>query len=257
MLITHDKKNINGGWLPPAQATYVNVINSASEDVMASVCMCSELEVDQAVISANAAFVSWSILCSEERQVYLAKDQKQLAEKLEEIAFLIAQEVGTPLAVGTALGPLISAAQKQRVLYYIQTGIEEGARLLVGGVDKPKGIDKGFYVKPTIFSDVNPNMTIAKEEIFGTVICLIKYQDEADAIKIANDSIYGLSGAVWSKDVIRAKHVARQLRTGQVHINGSQLNPLAPFGSFKQSGNGRGFGKYGLQEFLEFKAIFN
>ncbi len=138
MLITHDKIYINGNWLPPAQATYATVVNSASEDVLASACMCFGLEVDQAVNAANAAFASWSILCSEDRKVYLAKAQKELAEKLEEIALLIAQ-----------------------------------------------------------------------------------------------------------------------LRIGQVHIKGSHLNPLAPFGGFKQSGNGRELGKYGLQESLEFKAIFN
>lgn len=472
MITTHDKIYIDGEWRAPAQATYANVINSTSEDVMASVCMCSEVEVDKAVAAAQSAFSSWSSLSSQQRQDYLAKAQDKLANKHEEIAQIIAQEVGTPLAVGRVfqagfplavsemyaglpkiseeeqvanaiviqeaigvvacitpwnfplhqvvakvfpalatgctvilkpseiapltafllaeifddiglppgvfnlvtgyghdvgtalvahedvdmvsftgstsagktisklaadtvkrvslelggksasvilddadltnaligslrmgllnsgqtciahtrilvpadlyeqaaatitsivnqiplidplgegegLGPLISAEQRQRVRYYIQTGVEEGATLLTGGAEEPEMIDKGFYVKPTVFADVTPSMTIAREEIFGPVICLIKYQDEADAIEIANDSVYGLSGAVWSNNEKRAKYVARQLRTGQVHINGGQLNPLAPFGGYKQSGNGRELGKYGLEEFLEFKAIFN
>jgi acyl-CoA reductase-like NAD-dependent aldehyde dehydrogenase len=162
---------------------------------------------------------------------------------------------GDPKADGTRLGPLISAPQRERVRNYIQKGIEEGATLVVGGTEAPAGLDKGYFVQPTIFANVDNKMTIAQEEIFGPVLSIIPYEDEDDAVRIANDTVYGLAGGVWSADFERAKRVARRLRTGQVDINGGKFNPLAPFGGYKQSGNGREFGKFGLEEFLEVKAM--
>jgi aldehyde dehydrogenase (NAD+) len=162
---------------------------------------------------------------------------------------------GDPKADGTRLGPLISASQLERVRSYIQKGIDEGATLVTGGADAPEGLDKGYFVRPTIFANVNNKMTIAQEEIFGPVLSIIPYEDENDAVNIANDTVYGLAGGVWSSDPERAKRVARRLRTGQVDINGGKFNPLAPFGGYKQSGNGREFGKFGLEEFLEVKSM--
>jgi acyl-CoA reductase-like NAD-dependent aldehyde dehydrogenase len=163
--------------------------------------------------------------------------------------------VGDPRAGKAKLGPLVSAAQRERVVNYIKKGIEEGARLVTGGPEMPEGITNGYFVRPTVFADVDNKMTIAQEEIFGPVLSIIPYEDEDDAVRIANDTIYGLAGGVWSSDPERAKRVARRLRTGQVEINGGRFNPMAPFGGYKQSGNGRELGKYGLEEYLEVKAM--
>ena len=162
---------------------------------------------------------------------------------------------GDPREGKSKLGPLVSAAQRERVRGYIRKGIEEGATLVAGGPEPPEALDKGFFVRPTVFANVDNKMTIAQEEIFGPVLSIIPYEDEDDAVRIANDTIYGLVGGVWSADPARAMRVARRLRTGQVEINGGKFNPMAPFGGFKQSGNGRELGKYGLEEFLEVKAM--
>jgi acyl-CoA reductase-like NAD-dependent aldehyde dehydrogenase len=153
------------------------------------------------------------------------------------------------------LGPLVSAAQRDRVRNYINKGIEEGARVVVGGPEAPADKAQGFYVQPTVFSDVRSDMTIAQEEIFGPVLAILPYDDEDEAIQIANDTVYGLAGGVWSADPERAKNVARRIRTGQVEINGGAFNALAPFGGFKQSGHGRELGRFGLEEFLEVKSL--
>jgi len=163
--------------------------------------------------------------------------------------------VGDPLDASSFVGPLVSRAQQERVQGYIRKGIDEGARLVVGGAQPPAGREQGFFVQPTIFADVTPGMTIAQEEIFGPVISIIPYDNEEDAVRIANDSIYGLAGAVWSADPERAKRVARQIRTGQVDINGGAFNMMAPFGGYKQSGNGREIGEFGFEEFLEVKSL--
>jgi aldehyde dehydrogenase (NAD+) len=163
--------------------------------------------------------------------------------------------VGDPREGKAKLGPLVSAAQRERVVNYIKKGIEEGAKLVTGGPEMPEGVTNGYFVRPTVFADVDNKMTIAQEEIFGPVLSIIPYEDEDDAVRIANDTIYGLSGGVWSGDPERAKRVARRLRTGQVEINGGKFNPMAPFGGYKQSGNGRELGKYGLEEYLEVKAM--
>jgi acyl-CoA reductase-like NAD-dependent aldehyde dehydrogenase len=160
-----------------------------------------------------------------------------------------------PINGESLLGPLVSAAQQQRVRDYINKGIDEGARIVTGGPTAPDGLEQGFYVAPTVFSDVRNDMTIAQEEIFGPVLCIIPYDSEEEAIAIANDTTYGLAGSVWAGSDEKAFEVARKLRTGQVEINGGAFNVVAPFGGYKQSGIGRELGKYGFEEFLEVKAI--
>ena len=181
--------------------------------------------------------------------------------KYEEAAKLAADAaksfaVGDPLAETTRLGPLSSIAQLQRVRDYIKKGVEEGAELLAGGAELPEGTPVGgYYVRPTVFGKVKNSMTIAQEEIFGPVLVIIPYKDEEDAVRIANDSPYGLAGAVWSKDDAHAQRIARRIRAGQVDVNGGAFNLNAPFGGFKQSGHGREAGVYGLEEFLEYKSL--
>src|SRR3954469_12922690 len=165
-------------------------------------------------------------------------------------------KVGDPLAETTRLGPLTSAAQLERVRGYIRKGLEEGAELVAGGPDTPEGAPKGgYYVRPTVFGKVKNSMAIAQDEIFGPVLAIIPYKDEEEAVRIANDTVYGLAGAVWSKDEARAQRVARRIRAGQIDINGGAFNMNAPFGGFKQSGHGREAGVYGLEEFLEYKSL--
>lgn len=162
---------------------------------------------------------------------------------------------GDPFDDKTRLGPLVSASQLERVRGYIRKGIEEGAKLVVGGPEPPDGLETGYFVRPTVFSEVRNEMAIAQEEIFGPVLAIIPYEDEEDAVRIANDTVYGLAAAVWSGDPERAKRVARRLRAGQVEINGGKFNNLAPFGGYKQSGHGREYGPFGIEEFLEVKAL--
>jgi betaine-aldehyde dehydrogenase len=163
--------------------------------------------------------------------------------------------LGDPMSEATRLGPLSSAMQRDRVREYIRKGQAEGAELLFGGADQPENVPGGYFVKPTVFGKVKNSMTIAQEEIFGPVLSIIPYKDEEEAVKIANDSPYGLAGAVWSGDEARAQKVARRIRAGQVDINGGAFNMNAPFGGFKQSGHGREAGVYGLEEFLEYKSM--
>ena len=179
----------------------------------------------------------------------------RLAEAEQLAAQTLAQlKIGDPLDPGTKLGPLISDMQRQRVEGYIAQGRKEGARLVAGG-GRPAAFAKGFFVEPTLFSDVQSKMTIAQEEIFGPVLSILPYDTEDDAVRIANDTVYGLAGGVWSSDPARAMSVARRMRTGQVDINGGRFNPLAPFGGYKQSGVGRELGAWGLEEFFQVKAI--
>jgi len=170
-------------------------------------------------------------------------------------AAAITYTLGDPAAEGTRLGPLASAAQRDRVRGYIETGLAEGADLVTGGVEPPEGLGTGYFVRPTVFAGVRPDMTIAQEEIFGPVLSVLPYSDDEDALRIANGTIYGLAGGVWSADPDRALAFARRMRTGQVDINGGRFNPLAPFGGYRQSGNGRELGRYGLAEFCEIKSL--
>lgn len=162
---------------------------------------------------------------------------------------------GDPFDPGIRLGPLVSGEQRRRVQEYIRIGIDEGAKLLTGGPEGPAGLDRGYFVRPTVFSEVATGMRIAQEEIFGPVLSILAYDTEEEAIRLANDSPYGLSGAVWSADASRAEQVARRLRTGRVVVNGGPFNPSAPFGGYKRSGIGRELGRYGLEEYLEVKTL--
>jgi aldehyde dehydrogenase (NAD+) len=171
---------------------------------------------------------------------------KQVAEKLT---------VGDPSSQETEIGPVVSAIQFERIEGYISKGIAEGAKLVVGGRGRPEGLTKGYYVRPTIFSNVNNDMVIAREEIFGPVLAIIPYRDEEEAIRIANDTPYGLAAYVWSNDLARANRVSRRIRAGRVAINGASGDMNTPFGGFKRSGNGREWGEHGLRDFLEVKAV--
>jgi aldehyde dehydrogenase (NAD+) len=165
-------------------------------------------------------------------------------------------KVGDPRGEDTTMGPVVSEAQWKKIQDLIAKGIEEGANLVAGGPGRPDGLNRGYYVRPTVFSHVNNEMTIAREEIFGPVLSILSYNDEDDAVRIANDTRYGLSGYVTSSDPERARKVARRLRTGMVHINGAPPDNRAPFGGYKESGNGREWGKYGFHDFLEAKSVF-
>jgi aldehyde dehydrogenase (NAD+) len=167
-----------------------------------------------------------------------------------------ATKVGDPFAEGTSIGPLSSKVQFDKVRRLIDKGVEEGAKLVAGGSGRPDGLTKGYFVKPTVFADVRNDMTIAREEIFGPVLCIIPYENDDEAIRIANDTPYGLSGFVTSGNRERAARVAKRIRSGNVHINGARVDFGGCFGGYKQSGNGREWGKAGLEEFLELKAIF-
>ena len=180
------------------------------------------------------------------------RQQEAAAIARQTVAGLV---MGDAFADGAYLGPLVDAAQRQSVVAYIEKGLAEGATLVTGGPEPPAGFDKGFFVQPTVFADVSAAMTIAREEIFGPVLCIMPYRSEDEAVAIANATPYGLSGAVWSADVARARQVARRMRTGQVFINGAGLDIHAPFGGYRQSGNGRERSAYGLEEFLEIKAV--
>jgi aldehyde dehydrogenase (NAD+) len=202
----------------------------------------------------SACFLNSGQTCSAHTRMLVPRARY---EEAKAIAKQVAESftVGDPLQETSKLGPLISATQKARVIDYIRRGLDEGAELVAGGPDAPAGLDKGFFVKPTVLGNVDRRATVGQEEIFGPVLSIICYDSEEDAVRIANDSIYGLGGGVWSGDDARAVRVARRIRTGQIDINGGPFNMAAPFGGYKQSGNGREAGKYGLEEFLEYKSL--
>jgi acyl-CoA reductase-like NAD-dependent aldehyde dehydrogenase len=180
----------------------------------------------------------------------------QLGAVQDGLAELVgSMRVGDPLDPATELGPVVSAGQRDSVRGYIDQGIAEGAVLVTGGPEAPDGLERGFYVRPTVFSDVDPQMVIAREEIFGPVLVVIPADSDDHAVEIANDSDYGLSGGVWSSDQDRAIAVAGRLRTGQVAVNGGRFNVNAPFGGFKQSGVGRELGPHGLAEYFELTSL--
>ncbi len=214
-----------------------------------------DAELEQAVTDGVAkCFLNSGQTCSALTRMLVPREQ--LAQ-VESIAAVVAESFtpGDPFTEGTMLGPLVSDVQRERVRGYIETGTEQGAKLVTGGAEPPDGLESGYFVRPTVFSEVTTDMTIAQEEIFGPVLAIMPYEDEEDAIRIANDSVYGLAGGVWSADEERAKRVATRMRTGQVEINGGAFNPLAPFGGYKQSGHGREMGRYGLEEFLVAKSL--
>ncbi|HXA31931.1 MAG TPA: aldehyde dehydrogenase family protein [Acidimicrobiales bacterium] len=215
----------------------------------------SGADLDKAVPDGvNKCYMNSGQTCSALTRMLVPRDK--LAE-VEALATEAAEgwTAGDPFDKATRLGPLISAVQRDRVRGYIQRGEDEGARLLTGGAEAPDGLDHGFFVRPTVFSDVTRDMTIAREEIFGPVLSIIPYDSEEEAIDIANDTDYGLAGGVWAEDADHANRVARKLRTGQVEVNGGGFNPNAPFGGYKQSGNGREYGNFGFEEFLEVKSL--
>jgi aldehyde dehydrogenase (NAD+) len=166
-----------------------------------------------------------------------------------------AHKVGDPKGDGTMLGPVVSEVQFKKIQSLIETGIREGATLVAGGTGRPEGVNRGYYVRPTVFGNVTKEMTIAREEIFGPVLSIMPYETEEQAIEIANDTVYGLSANVESKDIEHARKVARQIRAGQVKINYPGWDTFAPFGGYKQSGNGREYADWGISEFQEIKAI--
>jgi aldehyde dehydrogenase (NAD+) len=199
-------------------------------------------------------FMNSGQTCSALTRMLVPRDRLAEVEELA-LAAIEGFTPGDPFEAGRRLGPLVSSVQRDRVRGYITKGIEEGAKLVYGGPEAPEGLDKGYYVRQTVFSEVTPEMTIAQEEIFGPVLSIMPYDTEAEAIEIANGTPYGLAGAVWGQDSERAEKVARQMRTGQVDINGGKFNPEAPFGGYKQSGLGRERGPFGLEEFLEVKSL--
>jgi aldehyde dehydrogenase (NAD+) len=182
--------------------------------------------------------------------------RERLAE-VEELAKAAAEQFtpGDPFEPGTRLGPLVSETQRERVRDYIAKGEAEGAKLVTGGTDAPEGLDRGYFVRPTVFSEVTTEMTIGREEIFGPVLVIQPYDGEEDAVRIANSTDYGLAGGVWAGDQERAIAVARRLRTGQIEINGGAFNPAAPFGGYGQSGHGRENGRFGIEELLQTKSL--
>lgn len=205
--------------------------------------------------SVQACFLNAGQTCTAHTRMLVPESKYEEAAKIA-VAVTQAYKVGDPMEETSTMGPVASKSQQDTVQEYIQIGLDEGAELLCGGLGAPEGLDKkGYYVKPTVFGRVKSGSRLAQEEVFGPVLSIITYKDEADAVRIANDSIYGLSGGVWASTDERAKEVARKMRTGMVDINGGGFNMQAPFGGYKQSGNGREFGKYGLEDFLEIKSM--
>jgi len=202
--------------------------------------------------SISACMLNSGQTCSAHTRMLVPESRYEEAKKIAQ-SVIAKFSIGPSMEESSKLGPLVSAAQRDRVLGFIEQGLKEGAELVAGGPQKP-AFDKGYFVQPTILR-VKATDTLAKEEIFGPVLVIITYKDEDEAVRIANDTIYGLGGGVWSNDEAHATAVARRIRTGQVDINGAPFNSNAPFGGYKQSGNGRENGKFGFEEFLEFKAI--
>ena len=216
--------------------------------------------LDDADIESSVAggvrqcFLNSGQSCNAPTRMLVPQDKHDEAVKVAK-ATAESVAVGDPAEKGGHIGPVVSEVQYERIQALIAKGIEEGAELVTGGLGKPEGRNKGYYVRPTIFANVNNDMTIAREEVFGPVLAILPYKSEADAVRIANDTLYGLSGYISSADIDRARRVASMLRTGNVHLNGVGPDFNAPFGGYKQSGNGREWGDLGLEEFLEVKAV--
>ena len=214
-----------------------------------------DAELDKAVPDGVAkCFLNSGQTCSALTRMLVPRQRLAEAEAIAK-ASAEAFTPGDPFDEASRLGPLVSATQRERVRGYIEKGTEEGARLLTGGAEAPEGLERGYFVRPTVFSEVEPEMTIAQEEIFGPVLAIQPYEGEEDAVRIANGTAYGLAGGVWSADPDRAIAVAKRLRGGQIEINGGAFNPLAPFGGYGQSGHGRENGRFGLEELLQVKSL--
>jgi aldehyde dehydrogenase (NAD+) len=214
-----------------------------------------DADLEQAVPDGVAkCFLNSGQTCSALTRMLVPRQRLAEAEGIAK-ATAEAFTPGDPFDASTRLGPLVSATQRQRVRGYIEKGIEEGARLITGGAEAPEGLDRGYFVRPTVFSEVEAGMTIGQEEIFGPVLAIQPYEGEDDAVRIANSTDYGLAGGVWSADTDRAIAIARRIRTGQIEINGGAFNPLAPFGGYGQSGHGRENGRYGIEELLQVKSL--
>ena len=196
-----------------------------------------------------------------DRYTNLSEDERGLIDTVsdtpvgEVLTKLFGPEMGEVFAEDTGIGPVVSDVQFNKIQGLIEKGIEEGAELIAGGPGKPEGLNAGYFVRPTVFANVNNDMTIAREEIFGPVLSILPYEDEEEAIEIANDTEYGLYGYVSSGDVEHAKKVANRIRAGSIAINGAGADFTTPFGGYKQSGNGREWGLFGFEEFLEVKAV--
>ncbi len=214
-----------------------------------------DADLNQAVAGGvSSCFMNSGQSCNAPTRMFVPEARHEEAVKIA-VSAAAEAKVGDPTAADTKLGPVVSETQYDKIQKLIQMGVDEGAELACGGTGKPDGLNAGYYVKPTIFANVRNDMTIAREEIFGPVLSILPYKDEAEAVAMANDTPYGLSGYVSGGDAERARKVAEQLRTGNVHINGAGMDVLAPFGGYKQSGNGREWGEHGLEEFLEVKAM--
>ena len=204
---------------------------------------------------AREVFYNTGQSCDAPTRMLVPKDRVDEAAALA-ASVADATSVGNPQDKDIEMGPVVSEMHWNKVQDLIQKGIDEGATLTTGGTGRPDGIDKGYFVKPTVFANVKNDMTIAREEIFGPVLSIMPYDDEDEAVRIANDTPYGLAGYVSSANLDRARRIAARLRTGMVHINGSECDAMAPFGGYKQSGNGREWGTHGMDEYLEVKSIY-
>jgi len=202
----------------------------------------------------QSCFTNSGQSCNAPTRMFVQARQHDRAVEIAKAA-AEATKVGDPNTKGTTIGPVVSEAQFRKIQRLIEAGIAEGATLVAGGPGRPEGFNRGYYVRPTVFANVKPEMTIAREEIFGPVLSILPYDSEEQAVRMANDTVYGLSGYVQSGDLDHARKVAAQLRTGNVHLNGAGPDFGAPFGGYKQSGNGREWGEFGIEEFLEVKAV--
>jgi aldehyde dehydrogenase (NAD+) len=204
---------------------------------------------------ARACFANSGQSCNAPTRLLVPADRQ---DEVMDVARRVAEEtiVGDPRSPATTIGPVVSQVQFDRIQALIKAGMEEGATLVAGGPGRPAGLNRGYYVRPTVFANVRNDMSIAQEEIFGPVLSILPYKDEEDAIRIANDTVYGLSSYVTSGDIERSRRIARRIRAGMVHLNGSRGDTAAAFGGYKQSGNGREWGRFGFEEFLEIKSMF-
>ena len=214
-----------------------------------------DADLEQAVTDGVAkCFLNSGQTCSALTRMLVPRDKLEQAERIAATVAEGAFTPGDPFEEGSAPGRW-SRRRSERVRGYIEKGEQEERGFVTGGAEPPEGLERGYFVRPTVFSDVTSNMTIAQEEIFGPVLAIMPYDDEDDAVRIANDTVYGLAGGVWSADEERAKRVAARIRAGQVEVNGGAFNPMAPFGGYKQSGHGREAGRYGIEEFLVAKSV--